>query len=181
MHSLISKKLSDGSGEERKAIFLSMLSAVVLLAADQLTKALIVQYVQFASKTVVIPYFFNITHITNTGAAWGIFSGKGWLLLAVSIAVLISMILWFRQLCEGWSERMLALMLIASGIVGNSIDRIFRGEVVDFLQFYVGRFVWPSFNVADSCITVGVIIYVASTVFRPETPKEPKKVSSVLK
>jgi signal peptidase II len=60
---------------------------------------------------------------------------------------------------------------VASGIVGNVIDRVFRGEVVDFLQFYFLqlRYSWPSFNVADSCITVGVIIFIVSSIFRPES------------
>jgi signal peptidase II len=58
-----------------------------------------------------------------------------------------------------------------SGILGNSIDRVFRGAVVDFLQFYIGKYVWPSFNVADSCICVGVFIYILSSLFRPDRKK----------
>lgn len=144
------------------------LLALAMTLVDQLTKLLIVKNVAFASRHAVIPHFFNITYITNTGAAWGVFSGKGWLLLSISLAVLIGIVVFLGKLAEGWPERHFGLLLVASGIVGNSIDRVFRGEVVDFLQFYVGRFYWPSFNVADSCITVGVLLFIASSIFRPD-------------
>ncbi len=142
--------------------------AVVFYLIDQLTKEVIVRTVPFHSVQVVIPDFFNITYITNPGAAWGVLAGKGWLLLLISIAALAGIILFLKRLSENYPERIYALLLIASGIVGNCTDRIFRGEVVDFLQFHVGRFYWPSFNVADSCITCGVAIFIISTVFRPE-------------
>ncbi len=138
---------------------------------DQLSKLLIVKYVPFGSRHAVIPHLFNITYITNTGAAWGIFSGKGWLLMAIALGVLAGITIFLGKLSEGWPERFYALLLVASGIVGNVIDRVFRGEVVDFLQFYFLqlRYSWPSFNVADSCITVGVIIFIVSSIFRPES------------
>ena len=142
-----------------------------MAAVDQFTKHLIVKQVVFGSRHVVIPHFFNITHITNTGAAWGVFSGKGWLLLGISMAVLAGIIIFLGKLAEGWPERYYGLLLIGSGIIGNSIDRVFRSEVVDFLQLYVGRYYWPSFNVADSCITVGVFLFILSSIFRPETGK----------
>ena len=142
--------------------------AVVFYLIDQLTKEAIVRMVPYHCVQVVIPDFFNITYITNPGAAWGMLAGKGWLLLLISIAALAGIILFLKRLSENYAERIYALLLIASGIVGNCTDRIFRGEVVDFLQFHVGRFYWPSFNVADSCITCGVAIFLISTVFRPE-------------
>ncbi len=142
--------------------------AVVFYLIDQLTKECIVRNVPYHSVQIVIPEFFNITHITNPGAAWGMLAGKGWLLLLISIAALAGIIFFLKKLSENYPERIYGLLLIASGIVGNCTDRIFRGEVVDFLQFHVGRFYWPSFNVADSCITCGVAIFVISTVVRPE-------------
>ena len=142
--------------------------AVVFYLLDQLTKELIVRKVPFHSVQVVIPDFFNITHITNPGAAWGVLAGKGWLLLLISIAALAGIIFFLKRLSENYPERIYALLLICSGIVGNCTDRIFRGEVVDFLQFHIGKYYWPSFNVADSCITCGVFLFIVSTVFRPE-------------
>lgn len=115
--------------------------------------------------------FFNLTYITNTGAAWGILAGHGWLLLLISFAVLIAVIYFIHTLTDGWPERIYAIALIVSGIVGNSIDRIFRREVVDFLQFLFGKYQYPSFNIADSCICVGVFIFILSTILRPDRKK----------
>jgi signal peptidase II len=117
----------------------------------------------------IVPGLFNLTHVNNPGAAWGILAGYGWLLLAVSVLVLCGVVFYMRKLTEGWAERYFALGMIASGIIGNSIDRVWRGEVVDFLDFYydsMGH--WPSFNVADSAITAGVAIFIISSFFRPQ-------------
>ena len=129
--------------------------------------------------TNILLDFFNLTYITNTGAAWGILAGHGWLLLLISCAVLIAVICFIRTLTDGWPERIYAIGLIVSGILGNSIDRIFRGEVVDFLQFLFGRYQYPSFNVADSCICVGVFLFILSTILRPEKKKTPSDSSYV--
>ena len=126
---------------------------------------------RFGERIPVIPDFFNLTYITNTGAAWGILAGHGWLLLLISFAVLIAVIYFIHTLTEGWPERIYAIALISSGIVGNSIDRIFRREVVDFLQFLFGKYQYPSFNIADSCICVGVFLFIFSTILRPEKKK----------
>ena len=157
--------------EDRKTFVLALVIGVLSLILDQLTKYWVVKEIPFASRQVVIPHFFNLTYVTNTGAAWGILSGRYWLLLTISAAVFFAA-LWFMQyLTEGWKERYFAVLLILSGILGNCIDRLFRGAVVDFLQFYIGKFVWPSFNVADSCICIGVFIYILSTLFRPNRKK----------
>ncbi len=164
-------KFEPGSREERFAVIAASLLAIIMAIADQITKIAVVKGIPFASKITVIPHCFNLTYITNTGAAWGIFSGKGWLLLTISLAVLAGIIIFLGPLSEGWPERVYGLLMVGSGIIGNSIDRIFRGQVVDFLQVYAGSFYWPSFNVADSCITVGVLLFIVSSIFRPETGK----------
>ncbi len=157
--------------EERRCLLWAVLLALFLLALDQYSKYWIVKNIPFGFKTVVIPDFFNITHITNTGAAWGILSGRGGFLLLIATLVMISVLWFLRSLTDGCTERYFAVFLVISGIVGNSIDRVFRGAVVDFLQFYIGKYVWPSFNVADSCICVGVFIFILSTLIRPERRK----------
>jgi len=149
-----------------------MLAGIILLALDQLTKYWVVKEIPFGTRQTVIPGFFNLTHVTNTGAAWGILSGRYWLLLSISALVFLTAIWFMRTLTEGWTERYFAVFLILSGILGNSIDRIFRGAVVDFLQFYIGKYAWPSFNIADSCICVGVFIYILSSLFRPERKRK---------
>lgn len=156
---------------ERKVFRAALLTGIFFLILDQLTKYWVVREIPFAARQTVIPGFFNLTYVTNTGAAWGILSGRYWLLLTISAAVFAAAIWYLRSLTDSWPERYFAIFLVMSGILGNSIDRIFRGAVVDFLQFYIGRYVWPSFNVADSCICVGVAIYILSTLFRPERKK----------
>lgn len=157
---------------ERGTFRLALLVGILFLILDQLTKYWVVRDIPFASRLTVIPGFFNLTYVTNTGAAWGILSGRFWLLLTISAVVFLAAIWYLRTLTDGWTERYYAIFLVMSGILGNSIDRICRGAVVDFLQFYIGRYVWPSFNVADSCICVGVFIYILSTLFRPERKKD---------
>jgi len=142
--------------------------SAVVLVLDQTTKILTEKFVLSAIK--VIPGFFNLVHVRNPGAAWGILAGKGFLLLLISIAVLALIVIYIRKLTEGWMERYLSISLICGGILGNSLDRILRGSVVDFLDFYVGTHHWPAFNVADSAICVGVFIFVISSWVRPQTP-----------
>ena len=150
---------------------MALVNGIFFLILDQLTKYWVIREIPFASRQVVIPGFFNLTYVTNTGAAWGILSGRYWLLLTISAAVFIAALWFLRYLTEGWKERYFAVLLILSGILGNCIDRVCRGAVVDFLQFYIGKYVWPSFNVADSCICIGVFIYILSTLIRPDRKK----------
>lgn len=168
---LQSKRLERGAEKETRTLIAALILALVFIALDQITKAAVVKYIRFGERIPVIPDFFNLTYITNTGAAWGILAGHGWLLLLISFAVLIAVIYFIHTLTDGWPERIYAIALIVSGIVGNSIDRIFRREVVDFLQFLFGKYQYPSFNIADSCICVGVFIFILSTVLRPDKKK----------
>lgn len=151
--------------------FLALANGIFFLILDQLTKYWVIKAIPFASRQTVIPGFFNLTYVTNTGAAWGILSGRYWLLLTISGAVFLAAVWFLHHLTEGWKERYFAVLLIMSGIAGNCIDRLCRGAVVDFLQFYIGKYVWPSFNVADSCICIGVFIYILSTLIRPDRKK----------
>ncbi len=179
MSFLQKKRLEGGTEKETGFPVVPLLLALFFLALDQISKAAVVKYIRFGERIPVIPDFFNLTYITNTGAAWGILAGHGWLLLLISCAVLIAVICFIRTLTDGWPERIYAIGLIVSGILGNSIDRIFRGEVVDFLQFLFGRYQYPSFNVADSCICVGVFLFILSTILRPEKKKTPSDSSYV--
>ena len=171
MSFLQSKRLERGAEKETRTLIAALILALVFIALDQITKAAVVKYIRFGERIPVIPDFFNLTYITNTGAAWGILAGHGWLLLLISFAVLIAVIYFIHTLTDGWPERIYAIALIVSGIVGNSIDRIFRREVVDFLQFLFGKYQYPSFNITDSCICVGVFIFILSTVLRPDRKK----------
>jgi len=149
--------------------------AISILALDQGTKFLTERCI--TSSITVIPGLFNLVHVKNTGAAWGIMQGKGVILFAISMVVLVLLSVFIKKLAEGWMERYCAIALIAGGILGNSVDRIFRGSVVDFLDFYVGSnpgHHWPAFNVADSAICVGVFIFIISSWSRPQPEKAPE-------
>lgn len=161
-----------GTPEEHRTLRLAAFILILFYALDQITKFLVVKYVHdLGTRFIVIPGFFDITYVQNRGAAWGILSGRLWLLMTISFAVFALLLLLYRKLCEGWVERYYALALIGSGILGNCTDRIARGAVVDFLRFYVQSWEWPSFNVADSAICVGVTVFIISTLFRPEQKK----------
>jgi signal peptidase II len=140
------------------------LVAGAVLVLDQTTKALVLKHLPLGDSIPVIPGFFDLTHVHNPGGAFGFLSGmsaefRGLLFVAVSLLA-VGLILYFY-----WQtpvrQRFLAvgLSLIFGGAVGNLVDRIRFGIVVDFLDLYAGELHWPAFNVADSAITVGVLIF----------------------
>jgi signal peptidase II len=149
--------------------------ALVVLILDQWTKRLIMtaDELRFGSQMEIIPGFFSIVHVRNTGAAWGILANRTGFLALLSAVVLVVLVLCFRRFVGGWRERAWAISLIMGGIAGNLVDRVAYGSVVDFLNFTFGSYQFPAFNVADSAICVGVGLYVLSTFVRPEgdTPR----------
>jgi signal peptidase II len=152
------------------------LISVGILLMDQLSKWIIVHisgfqlglYPPFGGKTI-IPGFFNLAYAVNHGAAWGMLEGYSWLLVLFAIVVLILMIVFRKELELHQLSSQWCFGLISGGIIGNTIDRIFRGHVVDFLDFRLPGYQWPTFNVADSAIVVGTLIYIYLQ-FRPQKP-----------
>jgi len=143
----------------------------VLLFIDQWTKALIAQNIAPRMSVRVIPGFLNLVHIQNRGAIFGFFSRSGnsfvpVLLMAASIGAMCLIIYYFTKIPSSETLQIISLSLILTGAVGNLIDRVFRGYVIDFLDFYVKRWHWPSFNVADSCVTVGAVLLLTAFVFK---------------
>jgi len=146
----------------------------VVVAADQLAKALIVRHVPLHHVIAVIDGCLNLTHIHNPGGAFGLMAGldpavRGFLFLFVS-ALALGLILYFYHTAPAnrpWLSAGFAM--IFGGAVGNLIDRLRQGTVVDFLDVYVGRWHWPAFNIADSAITVGVGIFVLHVLFKKTT------------
>ena len=120
----------------------------------------------------VIPGWLSLTSVRNHGAAWSMLSGHGWLLLLIAFAALAAILWYFRSLTEGWCERYIAAFMVISGIFGNSIDRLWRGAVVDFIDVhYYDVWRYPVFNVADIAICTGVGIFVLSSLLRPDLKK----------
>ena len=147
------------------------LVVVVLMGLDQLTKALIVQSITLQGSREVIPGFFNLTHVRNRGAIFGFLSHSDSRILyifltLVSVAALGLVIYYFFKTPVSEKLMKISLSLILAGAMGNLIDRLFRGHVIDFLDFYVKNWHWPSFNVADSCITVGAFLLIYILIFK---------------
>ena len=133
---------------------------VALGLLDQATKWYIVHHVGFQESVTVIPGFFSLTHVYNTGAAFSMMhdSNRFFTLLSVVVfAALVALRRHFPGLLMQWGW-----VLILSGILGNVTDRILRGHVVDFLDFQFGSYHWPAFNVADSCICVAAALFLFS-------------------
>jgi signal peptidase II len=128
---------------------------------DQLTKWVIRRTIPYGSEVSVIPGFFSLVHVSNTGAAFSLFTGNNlfFVCLAASALAVIAFLL-IRDSFQRSLPRPLArttkisFALLVAGILGNLTDRLSRGAVTDFLHFYVREYAWPSFNVADSCICI---------------------------
>ncbi len=141
----------------------------LVLSLDQVTKHLVDTYIRRYAVIPVIPGFFNLTNVRNPGAAFGILATvPGVWRSAFFIIVTLVAVAVIGLLIKKTSERLLvvAFSLIAGGALGNVMDRIRYGEVVDFIQWYVKSFYWPSFNVADSAITIGVVLLVIDMLFK---------------
>lgn len=137
---------------------------VLVVCLDQLTKLWVAHTFTLYESRVVIPGLFNLTYLTNTGAAFGILAGhpamwRQLFFISVALIALVAIYFLHRKISTVSSWYTVSLGLIAGGAVGNLIDRIRLGAVVDFLDFYVSSHHWPAFNVADSAITVGVAIF----------------------
>lgn len=145
-------------------IGLSAFFAVLFL--DQFTKWMVIQNLSYSDRVPVIEGFFYLTHVRNTGAAFGLFADAPEMLrliffIGVTLVALGIVVSFFLQLAPGDRLAGLALGMIQGGAVGNLVDRIVHREVVDFLHFRLwGGYSWPDFNVADSAIVVGVGILV---------------------
>lgn len=139
--------------------YIIIAAAVVLL--DIWTKALVLARLHLHESIPVIPGFFNIVYVRNTGAAFGIGANAGSNLVPLLLtlgALTVFLIVVVYSLRTAASDRLLqtGLHLILGGAIGNLIDRFRFGYVVDFLDVYVGRYHWPAFNVADSAICIGI-------------------------
>ncbi len=153
--------------------------AAAVLAADQASKAWIGTHLPFNTygegmgAITVVPRFFYIVHVGNTGAAWSLFSGRSIMLAALAAATLVAIFVGRRALGLAAAHAQVCFGLMCGGIAGNLVDRLARGHVVDFLDFHFGSYIYPTFNIADSAICVGVTLYVLSS-FRPQRAALPR-------
>ena len=148
--------------------------AAIVLIADQLTKLAIVAHLPFPTygeghgAITVIRDFFYIVHVGNTGAAWSMFSGQSVLLAIFALVTLATIVIWRHALGLRERRSQLCFGLLCGGIVGNVIDRLAYGHVVDFIDLHFGSYVYPTFNVADSGICVGIVFYLWHSLREPK-------------
>lgn len=138
--------------------------AAAAVAVDQFVKWLVITLVPLYDRVIVIPGFFNVVHYQNPGGAFGLFAQKNSLLLTtafivVTIAALGIILYLYLKTPSDQPWLAFGLSLVFGGAAGNLIDRLRFGQVIDFLDVYIGSWHWPAFNIADSAITIGMIIF----------------------
>ena len=155
--------------------WVSMIVAAVIVL-DQFTKYVVLQRFSLHESVPVIPGFFNLTYVRNPGAAFGILAGAhgAWrtvFFITVSLVALAVIITLVRKTHDRLP--LVAFALIGGGAVGNLIDRVRSGEVVDFIEWYHRSYHWPAFNIADSAISVGVALLAVDMLFPgKQAPRE---------
>ncbi len=155
---------------QNKYLKLAVIGGLVIIL-DQITKAIILYSMPLYHSISVIPEFFSITHIHNPGGAFGFMADQSPVLRSMiflffsSLAVCL-IFYFYKKTPKEYSLLAAGFALILGGAIGNLIDRIRFGKVVDFLDFYVGSFHWPAFNVADSAISIGMVIFAYHFFFK---------------
>lgn len=154
-----------------------LIVALGILALDRFSKWIVAARLSLHDGITVIPDFFRIVHVENTGAAFGLFSESSFewkltLLIMFSLLalVVVTILLWKNSHIVNATGT--ALSLILGGALGNLWDRVIAGHVTDFLEFHVGSYYWPSFNVADSAIVIGAVLLVADILFAKAPEQE---------
>jgi signal peptidase II len=142
-----------------------LLLSLAVLVLDQWTKWLVEVHLPHSVSHELVPGLLNLTHVKNTGVAFGLFASHGadggaWVLVAMGLVALGAVFLYFRFASVRDRLLLASLALIVGGAVGNLIDRLASGAVTDFVDVYVGTYHWPAFNVADSAITVGIALMI---------------------
>ena len=143
---------------------------VFVIVVDQATKWWVLSNFQLYESLEVIPGFFSLTFITNNGAAFGLLGGEhaAWrqmFFVVVALLALGFMLYVYRDLRQKGAIFALAISLIGAGAIGNLLDRLRFGFVIDFLDFYIKNHHWPAFNVADSAILIGVTLFIIGHLY----------------
>jgi len=150
------------------------LSGLVIIL-DQASKWLMVSWLSLYETVAVIPYF-NLTMAHNTGAAFSFLAGAGgwqrWFFMGITFLISIALFIWLKKLGSQAKLEAISISLILGGAIGNVIDRIYFGYVIDFLDVYVGSYHWPAFNIADAAICIGAaLLIIDSFIAKPELDK----------
>jgi len=148
-----------------------------VIALDQLTKIWVVSSFFLYESVEVIPGFFNLVYVVNTGAAFSILADvdspwRHYFFLTIGLAAVIGLSFFYRKLKDENKYYSIPIGLIVGGAIGNLVDRVRLGAVVDFLDIYVGNYHWPAFNVADSAICVGAGVFIVMNFFDGKKNKQ---------
>ena len=155
----------------KKTTFLFLVPALAVVALDQISKIVLAYHIPKYASIPVIEGFFNLVHVRNRGMAFGLMNRPGhgfkfYFLVGATLCAIMLLLFWFRKMKDEDHNITIGISLILGGAVGNLIDRIRLGEVIDFLDFYLGSYHWPAFNVADAAITIGIFWLAVNTLFR---------------
>ena len=157
----------------RHIIFAAIATAGIII--DQITKIAVDRSMQLFDSIPIIEHFFHFTYVRNKGAAFSFLSDASWRLpffITVSIFAAVVILIAFRKLRDDQKLAHTSLAMIFSGAVGNLIDRVRLGEVIDFLDAHWYRHHWPAFNVADSLICVGVFLLAIDMILEEKRLKK---------
>lgn len=151
------------------------IAAAILIGLDQAAKYLALVNLKPIGSMVLVDGFMDLTFVKNHGVAFGMFSGQRWFILLLTGAITVALIYFYMKLpkTKEYQYVRMTMVLIFAGAIGNMIDRIFRGYVVDFFEFTF--FSWPVFNVADIYVVIGVVILAFLILFVIKEPEEEKK------
>ncbi|KKB42289.1 signal peptidase II [Bacillus thermotolerans] len=151
------------------------LLALLVILLDQWTKWLIVKSMEIGESIEIVRDFFYITSHRNRGAAWGMLEGQLWLFYIITVIVVAGIIYYMQTEAKDKPLIKISLAFLLGGAIGNFIDRLFRKEVVDFLNTYIFSYDFPIFNIADASLTIGVILLMAAMLI--EDKKEKRKMN----
>lgn len=149
--------------------------ALFVIILDQLTKWLIVKNLELGESIQIIENFLYITSHRNRGAAWGILQGQMWFFYVITVIVIIGMVYYIQKHVNGKWLTGVSLGLMLGGAIGNFIDRLFRKEVVDFINTYIFGYDFPVFNIADSALVIGVILLMIQMLLEERELKRVKE------
>lgn len=132
--------------------------SLLLVVIDQIVKILVINKMALQQSIIVINNFFNITYVKNTGAAWSILSGNVLLLIMISVLALVTIYYYLIKDKDLNKIDIVSYSMLIGGIIGNLIDRIVHGYVIDYLDFKIFNYNFPIFNIADTLIVISIII-----------------------
>lgn len=141
----------------------TLLIGLIVILIDQISKGLVNKYIELGESIKVIPKFFYLTNVENTGAAWGMLPDKTNLLILLTIVVIIVLFQYLKSFTKN-NRNILAFGLMFGGIIGNLIDRLFVGYVKDFFELNIFGYNFPIFNISDTCIVIGAILLIVAII-----------------